>query len=191
MDIAGITGFTAFACIFAFTAAGMVWDIKYRKLPNKLTVTAFVLGLLFQTFLGEGFLFGVKGFAVGFGIVFVLFAVGGSGGGDVKFMGALGAWLGAWLTFQVLVVSAILSAAITLVVLGGKVFRLKRLDGGNSANETKPSEKKKKTRSSEAHSWRSKESRKVPYGVPAALATWILLAIQWAGYGLPWPPIHH
>jgi len=30
--------------------------------------------------------------------------------------------------------------------------------------------------------------RNLPFGVPAALATWIIVAIEWSGYGLEWPP---
>jgi prepilin peptidase CpaA len=185
------------ACVFAFTAAGAACDVRMRKLPNVLTVPAFGLGLLFHIvngFLqaglsgtGHAVLFALGGFGTGFGILLVLWFVGGGGGGDVKFMGALGCWLGAWLTFQVLVLSALLSGAITIVILIGKVFRLQRLGGGQPDARTQRARKKKA-----GSAWsrlRSKESWIVPFGVPAALATWIVLALQLAGYGLQWPPI--
>ena len=38
----------ACACIFVFTAIGLVCDLRMRKLPNVLTVPAFFAGLLFH-----------------------------------------------------------------------------------------------------------------------------------------------
>ena len=102
----------AFACMLVFTAVGGASDLRTRKLPNKLTVPTFCLGLVFHfanglwhAKLGDELFFSLGGFAVGFSIMLVLWLIGGGGGGDVKFMGALGCWLGAWLTFQILVLT--------------------------------------------------------------------------------------
>ena len=99
MDMAGLI---AFACVFVFTAVGLVCDLRMRKLPNKLTVPAFCAGLLFHAVYGlwqarlwEELVFPLGGLPLGFGLILILWFIGGSGGGDVKFMGALGAWLGA------------------------------------------------------------------------------------------------
>ena len=78
-----------------FTPVALLIDVKTKKIPNKLTVPVFAVGLLFQIAVGFGLLFALGGFAVGFGLMLVLWLIGGSGGGDVKFMGALGVWLGA------------------------------------------------------------------------------------------------
>ena len=82
--------------VLVFTIIAMVTDLSTRKLPNWLTVPAFVAAIVFHTFTsgwrGLGLCMG--GFAVGFGLLLVLWLIGGGGGGEVKLMGALGAWLG-------------------------------------------------------------------------------------------------
>jgi prepilin peptidase CpaA len=186
----------AYPCMFVFTAVALVCDLRTRKLPNVLTVPAFGLGLLFHAVCGfggwglpdagSGLLgaradlgFALGGFGVGFGLMLVLWLIGGSGGGDVKFMGALGAWLGAWITFQVLCVSALFAAAITIVISASGVFQLKR------SSAAKPNGRLQRAgRRKAGWGW------EVPFGVPAALGTWCVLAVEWAGYGLPWPPVH-
>ena len=180
-------------CVFAFTLAGMVWDLKTRRLPNVLTVPAFGLGLLFHAVKGfyeaglsgaiHDLRFALAGFALGFSLMLLLWFIGGSGGGDVKFIGALGCWLGAWMTLQVLVLSSLLSGAITVSVVGGKVFRLQRLSI-DQPDEHVQKVRKKKKRSGWTKTLRSRENWVVPFGVPAALATWIILALAWFGYEL-------
>ena len=189
----------ALICVFAFTLAGMVWDLKTRRLPNLLTVPAFGLGLLFHVVKGyfceaglsgafQGLQFALAGFALGFCLMLLLWFIGGSGGGDVKFIGALGCWLGAWMTLQVLVLSSLLSGVITVSIMGNKVFRLQRLSV-DKPDERVQKVRKKKKRSGWTKTLRSRENWVVPFGVPAALGTWIVLALAWFGYKLPWPPI--
>jgi prepilin peptidase CpaA len=188
-------GITASACIVVFTAIGLVCDLRTRKLPNALTVPAFFAGLLFHSVeglcskgwpgMGHGLLFALGGFGTGFGIMLVLWLIGGGGGGDVKFMGALGVWLGAWLVFQVMILSALLSGTLTLILTGRRVFKLRRLRSKESDGRAKRRLKKKGS----AWSWRSRENWIVPYGVPVALATWALLAMELTGHGWRWPPI--
>jgi prepilin peptidase CpaA len=176
--------------VVVFTTIALLSDLWTRKLPNVLTVSAFCAGLLFHVVHGavksgpsgavhDLVYVSLAGFAVGFGIMLVLWFVGGSGGGDVKFMGALGCWLGPWLTFQVLVVSAIFAAALTLAMTIKNTFQLKRTP--LARHEPKAGRGGRKR----AGSW-----SRVPYGVPAAVATWFVLGLDLAGYALEWPPIH-
>jgi prepilin peptidase CpaA len=184
------------ACVLVFTAAALVCDVRTRKIPNVLTVSALGAALLFHAVngfcqsglsgTGQDLLFALKGFATGFGILLLLWFVGGSGGGDVKFMGALGTWLGAWLTFQVLALGAVLSGALTVVILVSKVFQLKRLHLGQDAQAQQTGKKKG---SAWSEPLRSREGWVVPFAVPAAVSTWIVLGLKLAGYVLPWPPI--
>jgi prepilin peptidase CpaA len=135
--------------------------------------------LVFHAVVGDGLLFALGGFGVGFGLLLILWIIGGGGGGDVKFMGALGCWLGAWLTVQVLVLSAILAGALTLTMTARNVFQLKRTSPNRHENGSR-----RKGRETTAWAWR------VPFGVPAALAAWCVLGLQLAGFSLRWPPIH-
>ena len=73
-----------------------VTDLRTRRIPNVLTFGAALAGLLFQSAAGgiDGLGQAAGGWLVG-AVVFILpFALGGLGGGDVKLLAALGAWLG-------------------------------------------------------------------------------------------------
>jgi prepilin peptidase CpaA len=171
-------------CVVIFTLAAAVCDWQTKRLPNVLTVSAFACALLFHFAYGvsqgglsaawEHLLFALAGFGTGFGILFVLWLIGGGGGGDVKYMGALGAWLGAALTLQVFLVSAVLIAIGSMGVLawefcGKGMVRTKSRylapDAKPARNETE--QQQRKTR-----------RRLMPFGVPAALATWLVLVFS-------------
>jgi prepilin peptidase CpaA len=181
-------------CIAVLTIVALVHDLWAGTLPNWLTVPAFAVGLLFHMVvgcwqaglvgLGGGLLFALGGFATGFGILFVLWLVGASAGGDVKLMGALGSWLGAWAIFQVLVLSALFAGLCSLVILGlaAMGFNPRRAWAAAAKSRSKKGKKSESAgRSLVAH------RRAVPYGVPVTLATWTVLALQLSGHAMPWP----
>ena len=89
-------GLTVAIAVVALTCIAGSTDWWKRKIPNWLTVGAFALGLAFHSATQGwvGVRFTLAGFALGFGILFVLWMTGSAGAGDVKLMGALGAWLG-------------------------------------------------------------------------------------------------
>ncbi len=86
-----------------FTLVAAVWDLRTKRLPNWITVPAFVAGVIFHVVLGavtqtpwlsgagHGLLSALAGFATGFLPLMVLWLTGGGGAGDVKLMGAVGA----------------------------------------------------------------------------------------------------
>lgn len=105
---------TAIATI-ALVATAAIWDFRQHRIPNWLTLSAIPAGIVWNTWMGgfAGLQMSLAGFAIGFGILFILFATGGGGGGDVKLMGALGAWVGV----KTIITVFLLSTAIILVLL--------------------------------------------------------------------------
>lgn len=84
------------AVAVAIGLAACATDITSRRVPNVLTATAVASGFLAHAILpdGHGALAALLGFAAGLAVFFPFFALGGLGGGDVKLMAALGAWVG-------------------------------------------------------------------------------------------------
>ena len=93
-------------------------DLRNRRIPNVLTFGAAAAGLLFHTLApqGEGFSTAVFGWFLGVGAFFIPFALGGLGGGDVKLLGALGAWLGPLATVWVVLYAGIAGGVMAIVV---------------------------------------------------------------------------
>lgn len=73
-----------------------VTDLRHRRIPNSLTLSAAVVAVGFHAatdgLSGAGM--SIAGWAAGVALFFPLFALGGMGAGDVKLLAALGAWLG-------------------------------------------------------------------------------------------------
>jgi prepilin peptidase CpaA len=82
------------AVAIALVAAGV--DVRTRRIPNVLTfggaAAAIVFHLWTRGLAGAGH--GAGGWLVGVALLFPVFAVRGLGAGDVKLLGAVGAWLG-------------------------------------------------------------------------------------------------
>ena len=80
--------------IVAFAAC--VTDVRSRRIPNILTFGAALAALVFHTFDAgiDGLQLAALGWVTGTLLFLPFFALGGMGGGDVKLVAALGAWLG-------------------------------------------------------------------------------------------------
>jgi prepilin peptidase CpaA len=94
-----------------------LWDLRSRRIPNWMN------GILILSGLAGCFLMHVPvspsesclGLVVGFAIPFVLFAMGALGGGDVKLLAGVGAWLGPVGVFKVFVAAALVGMVMVLV----------------------------------------------------------------------------
>ena len=153
-----------------FTAAAALWDHRYRRIPNALTVPVFVAGWIYQAaFYGwSGLGHGALGFALGFGMLFILWVIGG-GGGDVKLMGALSVWLGFHLTLLVVILSTILVVAGTFAAVLIGMFR------GNLRTEIEQ-HKTRRTSGKNAEPAEQKQQRRImAYAIPVFVATWLVL----------------
>jgi len=131
-----------------------------------MTVPAAALGIVFHMVagalqgptvlegIGSGLSTALLGFAAGFFPLLVVWMVGAAGAGDVKLLGAVGAWLGPKLTIYTYVLSMIVALLASLVMLLVQFARSRKTSNGTSNQSD----------------W-----RRVPYGVPVALATWLIL----------------
>ena len=91
-------------------------DLKWRKIPNYLTLPAIVLGLVLNLLdkSWNGLAFSFLGFLIGLALFFLPFALGGMGAGDVKFLSAIGAFLGAKAVFNVFLYAGLAGGIIAL-----------------------------------------------------------------------------
>jgi prepilin peptidase CpaA len=114
-----------------FLAWACYTDIKSMKIPNKITIAFAVSGLLYRLGSGglEGLWYGAKGFAVGFGLVFLLYCCGAVGGGDVKLFGGIGAWTGTFFAMSSLAYSILAAGLIGLVIMLARRDLIRRVTG--------------------------------------------------------------
>lgn len=174
------------AILLVFTASAAVFDWRTKRLPNWLTVSMAVAGLLFHIAVGAvksgasgaGYeaLISFGGFAIGFGLLFLLWLVGSSGGGDVKYTAALGAWLGPTYTFYVILISVLLIAGASIGVLAIEMVRLGF--GRAQARYVTSGGKAKAARNEDDRQAQMVKRRLMPWAVPAAVATWLVLGWQ-------------
>ena len=105
-----VLGVAIVACVF---------DVRTRRIPNALTlgaaVVAFGFALLQTGFAGLGW--SAAGWLIAVTVFFPFFALGGMGAGDVKLLGALGAWLGALNALHLVLYTALAGGVMALVVL--------------------------------------------------------------------------
>lgn len=180
---AGLIGSTplpvlGWAAAFLFFAVAS--DVRCQRVPNLLTLPALFLALLFSPWLGatSGPLEAFLGAGLGFALLALPYAMGGMGGGDVKALMALGAWLGPETSLGAAVWALIAAGSfgIALLALRGELIGF-------------------------ARRWRrillaGLGSRRIAYeppasgsnaagGIPFAAALAVGLALQWSG-GAPW-----
>ena len=96
----------------------MYSDFRWRKIANRLTLPAIVLGLLLNL-LGHGWyglLWSLLGCLAGIGLFLLPYRFGKIGGGDVKLMGALGALLGSYSVLNIALYAAVVGGLISFVV---------------------------------------------------------------------------
>lgn len=180
--------YVQFGFVVLFTMVAAVCDFRTKRLPNWLTVPGFVAALVFHAVrgaldggwggAGSALLTALGGFAVGFGILFVLWIIGGGGAGDVKLMGALGAWFGPMNTFNLFIISTVFVLFLSFGVLAWQMIQKgayaakRRYLGAESAADVR---KARGLSREEAAVQRKVKRRLMPYGVPVALAAWVML----------------
>lgn len=117
----------AFWGCLPFLAAAFVTDILSMRIPNWLTLSGLLAGLLTQGLINgwHGLWFASGGAAVGFALLLLMHFIGAVGAGDVKLFAGIGAWTGVQFTMQVVMYSVLFGAVI------GWLIVLKRRETGS------------------------------------------------------------
>jgi prepilin peptidase CpaA len=94
-------------------------DTKYQMIPNWLTVGTILISWIIALALG-GFsllLTSLLGTLIGFLILFIPYALGGVGGGDIKFLAAVGSLTSFSLLLKIVLLGLIIGGAVSIFVL--------------------------------------------------------------------------
>jgi prepilin peptidase CpaA len=172
-----MTQAAAGAVIVLFVCTAAWWDASSGRIPNEITVTGVAAGLILRAPLGlEPLVRGLGGLGIAFGLAVVLYGLRAIGGGDVKLLAGVGAFLGSGEILGALGVIAVLGAVYALVVVGLRgllpllVFNtFELIKSWLTRGRSGPSRKLD-----------SPNALTIPYGVPIALGT----LIWWFGEGV-------
>jgi len=107
---------TFLAVAVAVIACG--YDLRTRRIPNPLTFGAALSAVAFNVVAtgSSGFMTAGGGWLLGVVLFIPFFALGGMGAGDVKLLGAIGAWLGPEAVLHVALYTALAGGPIAIVV---------------------------------------------------------------------------
>lgn len=112
------------AVVLLAALAAAVTDLLRFKVHNILTVPLLVAGLVYHATVNgsAGFTNSLLGALLGFSVLIGFYLMGGMGGGDVKLLAAIGAWLGLEYTFYVFIASSLAAGiyALALVIKNHK-----------------------------------------------------------------------
>ncbi len=97
-------------------------DISRFKVYNTLTIPCFLGGLIYGLVINgwAGLGFALGGSLAGFFILLLPYLMGGLGAGDVKFVMAIGSWIGPYFLLPAIIVGCFVVFAYFLVAMGRK-----------------------------------------------------------------------
>jgi len=154
-------------------------DYRARKVPNWLNASLAAAGLLTQSlyFGWSGLAASGLGLLVGLGVLIVPWAMGGMGAGDVKLMGAIGAWFGPWMTFVAFCVGGVIGGVIAVAMIA---WARKASQAWLNLGLIMVKMRKLETAFGDFASVRSLDSSAalLPYGIPLSIGSVIVLLGQ-------------
>ena len=110
------SSFAIASAVIAISLIACVTDLRTQRIPNLLTFGAALAGLVVHMALdgATGALTAGSGWLAGLVIFLPFFALGGMGGGDVKLLAALGAWLGPYQTLYLALYSGVAGGVLAV-----------------------------------------------------------------------------
>ena len=112
-----------FALLIPLAATIIYYDVRYRRIPNRIVLVTLISGLLTNGIFGgwNGMRASLIGCALGFGLMLVMHFFGATGAGDVKLFAAIGSILGMHLvlsTFTVVIITGAMLAVFSMLRSG-------------------------------------------------------------------------
>lgn len=106
-------------CLAIMIIFALVFDLKVRKIPNYITFTGTIVGIILYIITDgfSGLINGLLGMLVGIALLLIPFSMRGIGGGDVKLLGAIGAFKGVQFVINTFLASAIFGGIIALLII--------------------------------------------------------------------------
>lgn len=104
---------------FVWSAVGAVYDVAAHRIPNKVSYSGILFGLLlrFSVFGWRGLGAAAVGGLIGGGIFFLLYLLRAMGAGDVKLMAAVGCMAGPTRILPIITVCALAGGLMAVVVM--------------------------------------------------------------------------
>jgi len=174
---------TALPLLVCMLLAAVI-DASSRRIPNWLSLPMLVAGLtasfLPGSMVSPGFAF--LGLLAGFGLTFILFALDAMGGGDVKLLSALGAWVGPETVLIIFMLEAIIGMVIVLIqaVKQGRLQILARNTAMVAISLVNINDVGVEHTKATGKDCRSVD-RPLPYAVPTLIATLLVFGLRWHG----------
>lgn len=170
--------------LLALLTWAAVQDLRTRQIRNWLTLSLAWSGLIGSFVLGGRGVFlapadSLLGLLAGFALPFVLFALGALGGGDVKLLAGVGAWVGPVNVLLVFVVAALVGLVIVVAqsLAQGRLITLFRNSAVLLINLWHWSDLGTAHVAETGRGSRSVD-RPLPYAVPVLAATVLVVAIM-------------
>lgn len=102
-------------------------DLKYRIIPNKLTIPLLVSGVVYHGIIAgwSGVTNSITGITLGMLLLVIPALMGGMGGGDLKLLMAIGAWGGPLFVIRVFIIACLTGAlwAVFLLIKQGLLIK--------------------------------------------------------------------
>ncbi len=179
------TGFelTMFAAIVPAACYASWHDYRHHRVPNWLNIAILLGGLSAQTywFGWPGVQTAMLGVSVGLGSLVLFWAMNAMGAGDVKFMAAMGAWLGPQMTFHAVLAGCLLGGLIAFAMI---LYQRRWAQATVNVGVMLTKVSSLKTAFGEFGSVRelSDQDSVLPYAIPLSIGTLVVLVYSCSGW---------
>lgn len=158
-------------------------DYRTHRVPNWLNVLLASGGLAAHTWLAgwAGLWHATTGMLVGFGLLVGLWLIRGMGAGDVKFMAALGAWLGPQLTLYAVAAAGLIGGVIALGMIAAR-GRWRQSAFNVGVLMTKCSSVRTALSDFGSAGQLAGQAGMMPYAIPLSLGTTVVILARFSGW---------